>query len=87
MPYTPKPVDPTDIIRIEALELPEQKEVGEGIYDYRTGDTPKAPLFFDIIGLELKLKDVMPDRVDFIIDHLQNFKKVYVNIKTGEITS
>ena len=91
MPYTPKPVDPTDIIRIEVIEFPDEKEVGEGIYDYRIGSNPKTPLFFDIIGIENKLKealkDVMLDRVDFILDHLQNFRKVYINIKTHEITT
>lgn len=91
MPYNPKMPDPSDVVKIKVIELPELVEVGEGLYDLRHGDNPKVVKYFDIISLPKELKKILPvtmqDRIEFIVDKLQNFRKVYLNLATGEISS
>jgi hypothetical protein len=79
-------VDPSKIIRIVAQDLPEFEEPGEGDYVVRFGDRPDTPELHDVITLRAFLKDLWPDRVADIIDRLQNFRRVYLNLATGEIT-
>jgi len=83
-----KDIDPSRIIKIEVLELPKLFEEDEGIYELRYGNTPNECQTFDIVELEKELKYIeeIKDRSEFILDHLQNFRKVYINLDTREIT-
>jgi hypothetical protein len=85
MPRNLKPVDPTKAVRIEAHELPKHLEPEEGDYELKWGDKPKKPEYHDVITLTKRLKEIMPTRVDDILMKLQNFRKVYLNLATGEI--
>ena len=87
MPYNPPLPKPEDIIRIVVIDLPDEKEVGEGKYEYRTGINPKSPVYFDVIGLEEQLNKVLPGHAESLLDRLQNFRRAYINVSTGEITS
>jgi hypothetical protein len=81
-------IDPCRIIKIEALELPKLFEEDEGIYEMRYANKPDEYQTFDIIDLKKELESIneLTSRAEFILDHLQNFKRVYINLNTGEIT-
>jgi hypothetical protein len=87
MPYKPKLPDPSVIVKIEVIELPSELEKNEGLYEMRLGSNPKKPVYYDIIDMKKELEKLMPNKGDDIIDRLQNFRKAYLNLKTGEITS
>jgi hypothetical protein len=78
--------DPADVIKIVMVHKPEERELGEGLYDLRFGTDPKEPHYFDIIGLEKELKRHLPGMQEDIIDRLYNFRQVYINKKTREVT-
>jgi hypothetical protein len=78
-------VDPAQVVRIIAHELPAHLEPEEGDYELKWGHLPKNPEYHDIITITKKLNELMPDRTNDILMKLQNFKKVYLNLKTGEI--
>jgi hypothetical protein len=82
-----RPVNPAKIVRIECFELPEHREPGEGEYELRMGDKPEDYELHDLFSLERALKKLMPGRVDDIVTRLQNFRKAFLNLETGEITS
>jgi hypothetical protein len=87
LPINHKPVDPSKIVRIECFELPEHNEPGEGEYELRYGDRPDDYEIHDLFSLKRALKTLMPDRSDDIVTRLQNFRKAFLNLATGEITS
>lgn len=87
MPHRPKAVDPSRIVKIDVLELPEHYEPGEGQYELRWGHKPDDYELHDLFSLERYLKELMPERVSDILDRLQNFRLAYLNLATGEITS
>lgn len=80
-------IDPSKIVRIECQTLPESFEFGEGEYELKYGHKPKDVFYYDITTLAKELKKLMPDRVDDILSRLQNFRKAYLNLDTGEISS
>lgn len=81
-------IDPCRIIKIEALDLPKFFEEDEGTYEMRYAHNPSEYQTFDIIDLKKELESIneLESRAEFILDHLQNFKRVYINLDTGEIT-
>lgn len=87
MPHLPKAIDPSRIVKIDALELPMHYEAGEGHYELRWGHKPDDYELHDLFSLERLLKKLMPARVADILDWLQNFRLAYLNLATGEITS
>ena len=87
MPHLPKAIDPSRIVKIDALELPMHYEAGEGHYELRWGHKPDDYELHDLFSLERLLKKLMPARVADILDRLQNFRLAYLNLATGEITS
>ena len=74
-----------DIIRVEVIELPTQKEPGHGLYEWRYMDDKYV---LDIMDLEKELaaKVTSHDPV-VLLDRLQNFRKIYINIRTGEVST
>jgi hypothetical protein len=82
-----KNVDLSRVMKIEALELPKVVEEFEGIYEIRYADNPKDYQTFDIIDLRKEISSIkeLKDKTDFILDHLQNFKVIYINLDTREI--
>jgi len=87
MPRHLKSVDPSKVLKIEVLDLPENYEVGEGQYDLRWANNPDNYELHDLLSLERALKGIIPKRVDDILCRLQNFRVAYLNLATGEITS
>jgi hypothetical protein len=88
MGINPRPVkDPSKVVKIECLDLPERREKHEGYYRLRWAHKPKDIEFHDIISLGMALKSIMPDRAEDILDRLQNFRIAYLNLATGEISS
>jgi hypothetical protein len=82
-------VDPSKIIRIETTELPKEHAKGEGEYEVRYGHKPKDYEIHDVISLEkLVLSKVFKDqiKVEQILDRLQNFRVLIINLKTQEVT-
>jgi len=79
--YTPS-ID--DVIRIEMIEAPREHEVDEGIYEWRFKEDKHL---MDIITLEKELMKLAPQKCERILDRLYNFRKVYLNMTTGEISS
>jgi len=79
--YVPSP---EDIIRVEAIELPTKREPGEGLYEWRHLDT----LFLvDMLDLKKEFENVMPGKSEDLLDRIQNFRKLYINLVTGEVTT
>lgn len=74
-----------DVIRIVVIELPEQFKSGEGLYEWRFM-TDKH--LMDVVTLQKELSRTY-DRmqVERILDRLYNFRKAYLNLHTGEISS
>ncbi len=88
MGWNPKPVrNRSQVIRIEMLEAPEHREVGQGEYELKYADKPKEPIYHDIMSLLRFLTKIWPEQAEHILDRLQNFRKVFINLDTGEITS
>jgi hypothetical protein len=87
MPRNYPPIDPEKIVKIECFDLPQHYEAGEGEYELRWGHKPDEYELHDLLSLERALKKLMPTRVDDILCRLQNFRKAFLNLATGEITS
>lgn len=81
-----------DVIRIKVIELPETFASGEGLYEWRYLYDKH---YMDIVTLKRELLDVAPkhkvlppDRVaEQILDMLQNFRRVFINTVTGELST
>jgi len=69
------------------VEEPTEYEKGEGEYEVRMGNDPKNKVYHDLFSLEKWLKTIWPQRVDDILNRLQNFRIAYLNLQTGEITT
>jgi hypothetical protein len=80
-------INPSSIIKIECTELPEDFSFGEGSYELRRGDKPKEIFYYDVTTLSKEIKQIMPGREDDVLSRLQNFRRAYLNLDTGEITS
>lgn len=87
MPRNFKPIDPEKVVKIDCLELPQHYEPDEGEYELRWGHKPDEYELHDLLSLERALKKIMPTRVDDILIRLQNFRRAYLNLASGEITS
>lgn len=85
MPVSLRPVNPDKVVSIVVHDLPMYMEPEEGDYELKFGNRPKNPEYHDIITITKRLEGLMPNRVDDILMKLQNFKKVYLNLETGEI--
>lgn len=73
-----------DVIRIEVIELPTEHLPDEGQYEWKfRGDK----LYMDLLTLEKELEKVMPGKAARILDRLQNFRKCFLNLTTGEIST
>ncbi len=73
-----------DVIRIVMLDPPEHYARGEGIYEWRYMDDK---FYVDIIDVEKEINNVMPGRGEAVLDRIQNFGKVFLNIATNEVTT
>lgn len=89
MAYNPKPANPEFVYKIEVLDLPTQVEPGEGLYELRYAATPDEWELHDIITMRKKLAQMFgSDHVaEQMLDRLQNFRKLYINLQTGETSS
>lgn len=86
MSINPKKVDPADIVKIVMVDAPDTFEDNNGLYEVRYGNKPDVSEFFDIVKLEKMLSGIENIIADQILDTLQNFRRVYINKKTSEIT-
>ncbi len=78
-----------DIVRIEMIVAPEQREKGEGLYEYRHMSDRYTLDIFDLERDLAKLKHdfKMNGTPEQVLDRLQNFKMVYINLGTGEVST
>ena len=87
MPRYYKPVDPSKVVKIECFELPTHRRPNEGEYELRWGHKPKDVEYHDIMSLYKALQELWPERAEDILNRLQNFRKAFLNLATGEVTS
>lgn len=73
-----------DIIRIEMFDRPDRIQVGEGSFEIRYMDDR---YFVDSKGVLDKIAEYFPDVNEQIFDRLWNFRKIFLNITTGEIST
>lgn len=76
-----------DIVRIEVIERPLQKKPGEGLYEWRHVETR---FYADIMTLERELNGlggIFKEKCESILDRLQNMHKIYLNLRTGEMST
>ena len=73
-----------DVIRIEAIEIPSEKAQDEGLYEWRHMSDNVS---MDILTLEKELERVLPGHSEYILDRLQNFRKVFINLATKEVST
>jgi len=78
-----------DVIRIEVVELPTEDEPNSGLYRW---SFRSDRLYMDLRCLRKELAQyIKPPKftsqfpVDRVLDQLQNFRKCFVNLTTGEI--
>lgn len=73
-----------DVIRIDVVELPEKREKDEGLFRWRhmTDD-----FYVDIMDLIKELKKVSPEHHERLLDRVHNFRKLYINLATGETST
>lgn len=80
-----QPPQPEDIIRIEMIDKPLSREPGEGMYEWRH---MTDRYYVDIVGVAKDIDSQGPMfNSEFILDRLYNFTKVYINLRTGEVTT
>ena len=77
-------VAPEDVIRIEMLTKPEADSKDEGSFEWRH---LKSTVMMDILQLKNEVELVAPGRSEDITDRIYNFHKVYINTKTGEVST
>ena len=75
-----------DVIRIEMIDKPYTWGPGEGLYEWRWCD---QKFTVDMIDLKKEIEKIpkfekMGER---IMDRIQNFPVLYLNMRTGEVTS
>lgn len=73
-----------DVVRIEMIIAPEEHAKDEGLYEWWFRDNK---LLMDILTLEKELKRYLPAKCEKILDRLYNFRKLYLNLTTGEMSS
>lgn len=81
-----------DVVRITVIELPQDHKVGEGLYEWRYLSDKHL---MDYLTLKKELVKIAPPHpqlgpemvVERMLDRLQNFRRMYVNTVTGELTS
>lgn len=73
-----------DVIRVEVIELPKERLPDEGLYSWKFRETN---MLMDYLTLEKELNLHVPKRTAFILDRLQNMRRVYINLTTGEVSS
>lgn len=76
-----------DIIRIEMIERPELFEKGEGLFEWRYLSDKYT---LDVIDLKEEIHSlggIFADRAETIMDRVFNMRRVYLNLRTGEVSS
>lgn len=84
-PINTAPIDPEKVIKIICTELPEDYEEEDGEYELTWASHPKDAYFHNIVTIKKELLNLIPDRVNDILDLLQNFRSVHINLETQEI--
>lgn len=87
--YTPRK---EDVVRITVIELPLEYKAGEGLYEWRYMSDKQL---MDMLTLKRELMAVIPPHSYYspewqattVVDRLQNFRRVFINTVTGEISS
>lgn len=74
--------DPTDVIRIDRQEMPEEDDPDSGVFEWRYMKeryTLNAPLLIK------EVETVLPNRGEVVLDRLLNFPRVFIVKSTGEV--
>ena len=81
-----------DVVRITVIDPPLERKRGEGLYEWRYLSDKHL---MDLLTLEKELVKIAPAHpqlkveqvVERMLDRLQNFKRLFVNTVTGEMSS
>lgn len=74
--------DKKDVIRIVLMLEAEANKRGEGVYEWRHDG---IRFLYDIVQCRNAINGVCPGKGEDYIDRLENFKKLYINLKTKEV--
>ena len=80
------PVKKEDIIRIEMIDKPHEFGKGHGLYEWRYCSKKFTLDIFDL-KREIETLDKFKKLSERILDRIYNFRVIYLNIRTGEVTS
>lgn len=70
---------------MEVVETPQELKKGEGLYEIRY---MADRYYLDVFDLMKKIeKDWLPNMSEQLIDRLHNFRVIYLNLHTKEVTS
>lgn len=74
------------VVRIEAIDLASEHEKGHGLYRWQH---MTDNYLLDIVSLKKEIGKVVTGRIQIerIMDRIANFRKVYIDLTTGEVTS
>lgn len=83
------PVHKSDFVRVEQLIAPESRDKNEGLYEIRTTRPDDRGITMDVLDLlkEFESYPVLKGKSEQLLDRIYNFKILYLNIRTGEVTS
>lgn len=73
-----------DVARIEMIDKPLHKMKGEGLFEWQFRDVKQL---MDLLDLEKEIEAYRPGRSERILDRIYNFRKCYLNLTTGEVTT
>jgi len=73
-----------DIVKVELLYKPDEIAKGEGLFEWRH---LKTRVTMDVLDLLKEFETIFPGRSDSMMDRLYNMQKLYINLKTKEVSS
>lgn len=73
-----------DIHRVRVILPPAHFARMEGLYEFRHED---IKFYVDIIDALKELDDLIPGRGEHLLDRLQNFRTIFINTATQEVTT
>lgn len=69
------------------IDRPESAEPGEGEFEVKWAGTPKGDYeLYDILGIRKYIDNLLPGKGEDLSDRVFNFRKLYINLATGEVT-
>ena len=80
-----KPFNPQRIIKIEVIVMAEDED--DGVYQWTWGHELDCPYEHSAFTLRKELKKHMSGKENDLLDYLYNFRRVFINLDSGEFHS